>query len=196
MKRRLLLILFGSVACLALFWQAQLLAGKAARTGSFEQTAIETVLQDLLSHYDSPLVRWGDKKVLFYAPAGLDRTFRAEEVLRITHAQEWNALSHKQLEGANEAAAQLVQRVAAKRPLQELLLSDVRIKRHTRAHSKNLPFDPQVFSIYPPGYARDQQLALVHLSFTRGYHGGNATYLLERAGDRWTIRVRQFINYP
>ncbi|WP_165226333.1 hypothetical protein [Aquisphaera insulae] len=45
----------------------------------------------------------------------------------------------------------------------------------------------QLFSAYPPGFARDHQTAVVRIGFTWSMHSGTGTYILELRDGKWVV---------
>lgn len=44
-----------------------------------------------------------------------------------------------------------------------------------------------------PGYSKDGRFAIVRIVFPWGDHGGNATVLLVKEGENWTVRLRRIV---
>jgi hypothetical protein len=48
---------------------------------------------------------------------------------------------------------------------------------------------------WAPGYSSDGKIAVVVINFPWSPRAGNATYVMERAGDGWKILSRKFLYY-
>jgi len=166
---------------------------------------IEAVLVDLLTtpkvHLEEPNEK--EKKIYFrldsphVQPVGLGLLQRYDK-------REWEKLSAAQTRAAEAAAKDLLRRAGEKKLVQPFKPRDERIIVYTQEHEErdnanSRPFrEPQVFRVAPPGYARDGQLALLSLRFSwsGGFHGGAARYLLVRKGDMWDVLLRDVVLFP
>jgi hypothetical protein len=205
MKRRELLALAG--ACL---WARPCGAAEGTRNAPEDKprpdgAVLEAVLKGLLTDQDSPLEQrdTARTKILFSTEA-LDGAPLLEMDLMKHDVKQWKKLSATQLAQVETAAKEIVRRAAAKERFQGLRLKNPRVVLHTRADDEKLEGEkdplkrlrrPQIFRAYPPGYSADGSLAVAHLGFTYGLHGGVATYVLAQRKRDWEVLMRQFIYY-
>lgn len=174
----------------------------AAREAAARDVAVlEAVLVDLVSHPDSPVeTKKESKKRIFFSTDAPTYQVQAAEVLRTSDDKKLEKLSKEQLASARVAAQHLARRAAKKDVFKVFVPKDKRITMYSKEEAdkdKDLYSSrqrPQVFYAYPPGYSADQQLAVVHLSFTwsGNLHGAAGTYVLTKQKDEWIVILRNF----
>ena len=164
---------------------------------------LETVLVDLLTQPDSPVEtsKETNKEIHFSAKAR-HYEIKADDILRKRDEKELKKLSTEQLNNAREAAEHITQRVEKKDFFKEFIPKDKRIKIYSKEQDeadkeRNLLGGTQVFRAYPPGYSRNQEVAVVHLSFTwaGNFHGADATYVLCKKNNGWAVLWRHVALY-
>jgi hypothetical protein len=167
---------------------------------SVDDQVIDVVLNDLLTVGDSPLAMRKEKappaRILFSpTPSQYPRTLQA--VLLQHDKKQWATLDERQLIAAQEAAADLVARLKAKEIDPPYAPSDPRVKLFDPATTKPSisRFDNRPVEAWRPGFTVDHKFAAVSLSIPWSMHHADATYLLEKKGDTWTIVLRQFVYY-
>jgi hypothetical protein len=180
-------------------WSTSLAGQERAKTKVEENQArdaavLEVVLVDLLTQPDSPVEpRKEANKAIHFSAEALSYEIKAADVLE-SDEKELKKLSADQRAGAREAAEDLVQRVNKKDAFKNFVPKDKRIKLYSKAQDEkdrqlNRFERPQVFRAYSPGYSRDQELAVVQLSFSwsGNFHGAAGTYVLGKRKDGWTV---------
>lgn len=198
MTRRWLLALVGCWIGLAPAWCDEPPAAKMAFDSSQDRAVIEAVLHDLLTHRESPLARGMRNKQLLFTQTEPGDRFGLDTLIDPDYEKGWKKLPRGQFADARKAAKQLMQRSAAKDAFKPFAPDDPRILFHTAEQvieTRKKEFFAQIFRVSPPGYARDQKIALVHLWFPWSIHVGVATYMLVRRDDQWVISIRQIIYY-
>ena len=156
---------------------------------------LEIVLLDLVADPESPVEGRKLLNQIRFSPAPAERLPQLETVLRRFDAKAWDRLSAAQLEAVRKGADDLLRRTKARDSLASFRPKDARIVRST-GEPGDAALRPQVFRPYPPGYSADRQLAVVHLVFPWSIHSGDATYVLTRRADRWSIVLKQYVLYP
>ena len=162
-----------------------------------DHVVIEVALADLLALPESPLA---SRKVppaeIKFAPRATTYPVKATRILMRRDKEKWAALSKEQLDGASEAAEEIVRRNYAADGFKPFEPRDPRVRLDDGAPTpgRNLRFDRPV-SAWPPGYSADGNHAIVFLSIPWSMHHADATYLLARDGDGWRIVLRQFVYY-
>jgi hypothetical protein len=186
-----------------LLWTTSLAAQEQAKSKTAEIQArdaavLETVLIDLLTQPDSPVEPWKeDNKAIHFSAQALKHEIKAEDVFHGVEKKR-KKLSTDQLAGAREAAEHLTQRVRNKDQFKESVPKDKRIRMYSKEQAEKdneraFSLDrPQVFCAYSPGYSRDQEVAVVHLSFgwSGNFHGAIGTYVLGKRKGGWTVLLR------
>lgn len=207
MRRRTLLTVAG--ACL---WPGSCFAEEEPKGPTRPDSAVlEAVLLALLSDPKSPLEpplgpRTAVPKKIFFSSEAGNGQVRTEDLLLRHAAEERKTLSTVRMKAALEAAAEVARRAAAKERFQNLTPRDPRIVLYSKTDherdSKETDVvkriqQPQVFRAYPPGYTSEGRLAVVHLTFpwSGGRHSGNATFVLTRKGNVWSVVMRQYLLY-
>jgi hypothetical protein len=95
----------------------------------------------------------------------------------------------------------LVARVENGDSLPDLKSTSGRLKIYENAGAATQPSYPfegeRASSVFPPGYSKNGQYALVRLGFpwSGRMHSGEATYILERTDRGWKVLLRDFILY-
>lgn len=194
MDRRQLLML-GSVA--------SLFPTPAMADAARDRAVLETVFLDLIERKDAHLEPPRPEKL--YISTEVPRYRFWSPILRPEHIPQWKELSPKSRTALEEAGQDLMSRFGAKDPQPPLQLPNARFVLLGPAAEKALyverkggAFFPQVFRAYRPGYSKDDRFAVVHLVYpwSRGFHAADATYGLEKRGEQWVVRFRQFMIYP
>lgn len=163
-----------------------------------DAAVLETVLVDLLTQPDSPVESKKETKKEIHFPAkALRYEIKADEVFRMHKEKKKEKLKNLpsvQFKGTQEAAEHMTQRVKKKDDFKEFFPKNKSIKIFSKEQDeankgRNLLGGEQVFRANPPGYSRDQEVAVVHLTFAwaGNYHAADATYMLAKKKDGWTI---------
>jgi len=192
----------------SLFWTTFLAAqeipkSKADEDKTQDAAVLEVVLVDLLSNPDS-MSGWNKetKKEIYFStdvPSHGTQALEAAEILRPSDDKKLEKLSADQLVSRREAAEHLVQRVGNKDVFKDFVPRDKRVRMYSKEEREK---DEQrdffnrlndVFSAYSPGYSRNRELAIVHLSFRWSIHGAVGTYVLTKKKDGWIILLSDFI---
>jgi hypothetical protein len=148
------------------------------------------VLGDLLTYQgeDSPLVPADGSK-----PTSISFTTQAvtlkqtvDEVLYQHEEEPWAKLSPVLLRGAGEAAQHLVARIGSVHRFDGFAPGDERIRLEGE----------RPIEAWPPGFSKNERVALVRLIIPWSVHQVYATYLLSREEGAWTVRFREFVYYP
>ena len=190
-------------------WTMTLVAQEQPKTKVEENQArdaavLETVLVDLLTQPDSPVEsRKETKKEIHFSAKALRYEIKTDEILRKRDEEKLKKLSTEQRKSAREAAEHVTQRVEKKDFFREFLPKDKRIKLFSKqqdeaSDGRNAIGGEQVFRAYSPGYSRDQEVAVVHLLFTwaGNRHAADATYVLGKKKDGWTLLWKDVTRYP
>lgn len=168
-----------------------------------DAAVLEAVLVDLLTQPDSPVEpRKEANKEIHFSTEALRNGVKGAEVLRMQDKKILEKLPTDQLAKAREAAEHLAQRVEKKEFFKDFVPKDKRIFLYVKdAAAKDKEESrlrgPQIFRAYSPGYSKDQELAVVRLSFTwsGGFHGAGGTYLMQKQKDGWKVLIRDLFFY-
>jgi hypothetical protein len=118
-------------------------------------------------------------------------------------SKEWNSLGSADRKAAEEAAANVVERVESKQFFTPFRPKDPHIAlwednpastRPTTQPLRHL-LDPRPIIAAPPGYGDQRRLAVVSFGFAWSIHGGDATYVLRFDGNKWNVIARHFTYY-
>jgi hypothetical protein len=126
------------------------------------------------------------------------------EAFEESFADEWQHLYAREQAGAREAADDLARRARNKDGFKTFVPKNKRIRMYTKQEeAKQREIDahtvgfgglgPQVFRAFSPGYSADGRVAVVRLSFGWSIHSAQATYILVRRDDQWSVVVRNLI---
>jgi len=169
-----------------------------------DAAVLETVLIDLLTQPNSPVEpRNAIKKEIHFYPEALRYEIKAVDVVQIGDEKKLEKLPTDQLAKAREAAEHLTQRVEKRKLFKEFVPKDNRIKLYLKEKAgKDKEPDvwiggQQVFRAYSPGYSRDNELAIVRLSFgwSGNFHSAAGIYVLQKQKDGWTVLLRDLVFY-
>jgi hypothetical protein len=198
MKR--LLLLFVAICS----WPTSSIAQEASKSkadlvAADDSAVLEVVFQDLLTWPDSPFrpQKVDDNKLLF-SPEAPARRLEAAELHNLMDAKPWPTLSPVQRGFAQEAEGDLLRRHEIKDSFKGFKPKNDKVtlwdKTRADAEPKRYAISSrhQVFSAYAPGYSRDRQLTIVHVTFPRSIHGGIGNYVLAKKDGKWVVLVRNF----
>ena len=170
-----------------------------------DSQVLRTVLNDLVTYAgeDSPVFSQGKGPTsVWFSPACVQRKITVESLLERHREEAWKTLSGAQHDAATDAAADVVRRIGTVQSFETLSGLDPRLDvRKTDDHAEQQgvsvrdPYNRPV-TAWPPGYARDQQIALVRLVIPWSMHHAEGTWLLDRSGGQWVVLLRQFQYYP
>lgn len=160
-----------------------------------DTSVLEAVLIDLLSRSDSPIEPKNETpSAVHFSTEAFGQEISRKAVLSTADATAFDNLSTEQLTRLHEAADHLIVRVKRKESFTDFQPKDSRIKLYSkkteeRAFRKGTFNLPQIFRAYPPGYSRDNELAIVHLHFTwsGNMHGAAGLYVLTKRNDGWAV---------
>lgn len=163
-------------------------------------SALEVVLEDLLSWTESPLEPRRapkEEKRLLFATEARNGRLKAADFLNQHDHDQWAKLSATQNKLASEAAEDAVSHLQDKEPFKDFKPKNEQIvlwdkDRVNEAEKADLFGRPQVFRANPPGYSKDGRLAIVRLTFpwSGGRHSGYVIYVLEQKDGKWVVLVR------
>jgi len=160
-----------------------------------DREVVATVLEDLATYRgkDSPIdgIFSPNPLTLHAVPARYPRT--VESVLVRYNPARWKALSVQDASAAQEAAEDLVRRIAANEEI--FAAGSKHVPLYAGADAKAEPFRKSPIEAWLPGYSKDGTLAIVALAIPWSIHGCSATYVLARGDRRWAVRVRDFTCY-
>ena len=165
---------------------------------ALDQVVIETVLADLLTLKDSPLkVKGGPPREILFAERAATYAVTEEGIIQRHAKEQWAALSQRELDAAGDAAWDVVRRHASGEGFEPFRPRDPRVKIQVQsdATTRRWRLEKRPVHAWPPGYTSDGGYAVVYLSIPWSMHHAKATYLLERDGDAWRVRLRQFVYY-
>lgn len=178
-------------------------ATPAASEMSRDAAVLAIVYQDILT-FDGPgaprkihVIR-DDGRILVQRKACEYKITVDRALLDSVRSQaEKEGLTQDQLARAQSAAEDLVGRFEAGDDFEALPPAEIGLVYESEAAStqpRGLRFDRPICT-WTPGYSADGRLALVRMSIPWSIHSGDATYLLEKQGDEWTILLRDFVWY-
>jgi hypothetical protein len=191
-------------------------AQKPAPTQDEQRDAavLEAVLVDILTDRKSPLEtsRNVPGRVCFAVdpmkPKGFLGKLSIDSILP-TDDSEWKKLSPAAQGLGREAATEVQTGREVKEFFTKVRPTDKRIvlyrndpkdkpsEEARQAAKRALSWSVQVFRACPPGYSKDRTVAVVFLMYTwsDGFHGADATYILEKLEKGWKIILRKHRQY-
>jgi hypothetical protein len=168
---------------------------------------MEAVITALRSDPTGPKENWSNPpSAIYLVTEATDRSLSLTNVLRPDEVTPWKGLPASQQNRVQTAAKEAVHRAESREQLQYLVSSDPDIvlcsKKDKEAWISAEPAASrwrrriQFLHTYPPGYTSDQKLAVVHLDFAWAInHVGDATFVLERQNEIWSVQMRQYHFY-